>query len=53
MMNNAYNGTETPIQFLVGVVASVGVLLALSMQGRGRQRHEGIHGTAHWADAKE
>ncbi len=38
---------------LTGIAASLGALLALGMQGRSAQRHEGIHGTAHWASAAE
>jgi type IV secretion system protein VirD4 len=38
---------------LTGIAASLGALLALGMQGRSAQRHEGIHGTAHWASKAE
>jgi type IV secretion system protein VirD4 len=38
---------------LAGVLVSAGLLLFLSVHGRTAQRHEGIHGTAHWADEKD
>ncbi|MEJ2118748.1 MAG: type IV secretory system conjugative DNA transfer family protein, partial [Alphaproteobacteria bacterium] len=38
---------------LFGILASAGLLLFLSMHGRRAQRHEGIHGTAHWAEREE
>lgn len=37
----------------VGMLGALAALAALSMQGRRAQRHDGIHGTAHFADAKE
>ena len=37
----------------LGVVGSLAALGALSLQGRSGLRHEGIHGTAHFADSKE
>ena len=38
---------------LAGALAAAGTLAALSLHGRRAQRHDGIHGTAHWAAAKE
>jgi type IV secretion system protein VirD4 len=38
---------------LFGVLASAGLLLFLGMHGRTARRHEGIHGTAHWADERD
>lgn len=49
---NVFQAFQTGVSG-AGVLASVGALFALSMQGRNALRHEGIHGTAHWADAKE
>ena len=36
-----------------GAVIASGALLAMSTRGRKALRHEGVHGTAHWADSAE
>jgi type IV secretion system protein VirD4 len=37
----------------IGAIAALGLLAALGAQGRTAQRHEGVHGTAHWAARDE
>jgi type IV secretion system protein VirD4 len=37
----------------LGMIAALGALLALGVRGRTGERHEGVHGTAHWADRTE
>jgi len=37
----------------IGAIAALGQLAALGAQGRTAQRHEGVHGTAHWAARDE
>jgi type IV secretion system protein VirD4 len=38
---------------LIGAVAAAGALVLASVRGRSAQRHDGIHGTAHWASREE
>ena len=38
---------------LLGALVAAGALVAVSLHGRRAQRHDGVHGTAHWAAAKE
>jgi type IV secretion system protein VirD4 len=37
----------------LGMIAALASLLALGSRGRTAERHEGIHGTAHWAERGE
>jgi type IV secretion system protein VirD4 len=37
----------------MGMIAALASLLALSSRGRTAERHEGVHGTAHWAERVE
>ena len=37
----------------VGGLTSLGALMVIGLRGRTAQRHEGIHGTAHWASRDE
>lgn len=37
----------------LGIAASLGLLVHLGVQSRSAQRHEGVHGTAHWASHAE
>jgi type IV secretion system protein VirD4 len=38
---------------MAGALAAAAALFVLSSRGRRAQRHDGIHGTAHWATAEE
>lgn len=53
--NNAQNTFAIAyIAILIGVmVGFLGYVLTVGMRGRKLQRHEGIHGTAHWASEQE
>ncbi len=37
----------------LGMIAALSALLALGMRGRTAERHDGVHGTAHWAERSE
>jgi type IV secretion system protein VirD4 len=37
----------------LGMIAALASLLALGSRGRTAERHEGVHGTAHWAERGE
>jgi len=37
----------------IGIIAALGLLVGLGAQGRTAQRHEGVHGTAHWGTREE
>jgi type IV secretion system protein VirD4 len=36
-----------------GVLASLALMFTVGLQGRSARRHEGVHGTAHWASRAE
>ncbi len=36
-----------------GVMASLALMFTVGLQGRSAKRHEGVHGTAHWASRAE
>jgi type IV secretion system protein VirD4 len=38
---------------MLGIAGSLAGLLALGLRGRTAQRHEGVHGTAHWGTCAE
>jgi type IV secretion system protein VirD4 len=38
---------------MLGIAGSLAGLLALGLRGRTAQRHEGVHGTAHWGTRAE